>query len=259
MPMPPSGDLLKFQDLTGSSPDLPASSRVYETLRARIVSLDLPPGARLSRPELAETFGISASPLRDALQRLERDGLVATFRQSRTVVTHIDADLVQQEHFLRTGVECEVVNILADLPDKDVLGKAGAIIKMQRILVETPDQIDLFRKLDEDFHRELFAAAGRLPLHLVVNERSSQMARLRSIDLPSEGKLQSVVDGHAAVMEAIRSGDRHRATDAMRAHLSGTIARLPAIMQEHAEYFVPGGGQAEDVARIAPSGRGDQR
>lgn len=206
-------------------------------LRARIISLELPPGERLSRPDLAEQFGVSTSPLREAIQRLERDGFVATFRQSRTVVTHIDPGLLQQEHFLRTGIECEVVNALTAMPDKSALKKASAIIRMQRVLIEDSDQIDLFRKLDEDFHRELFAAAGQASLHMLETERSSQMARLRTLDLPSEGKLASVVEGHEAIIDAILSADRHAATDAMRTHLSGTIARLPQIKSQHPKYF----------------------
>lgn len=206
-------------------------------LRARIISLELPPGQRLSRPDLAEQFGVSNSPLREAMQQLERDGFIATFRQSRTIVTHIDPDLLQQEQFLRTGIECEVVNTLAAMPDKTVLKKASAIIKMQRILVADPDQIDMFRKLDEEFHGELFAAAGQASLHQYVTERSSQMARLRTLDLPSEGKLASVVEGHEAIMDAIHTADRLAATDAMRAHLSGTIARLAEIMSQHPEFF----------------------
>ncbi|WP_238367245.1 GntR family transcriptional regulator [Mesobacterium pallidum] len=217
--------------------DQTIASRVYEALRARIVALDLPPGARLSRPELAEMFGVSASPLREALQRLERDGLVATFRQSRTVVTHLDAESLRQEHFLRTAIECEVANALAALPDKAALAKTAAILKMQRALAGDPDQVDLFRQLDEDFHRALFVAAGFAELHGVVLQGSNQMARLRTLDLPSEGKRASVIEGHAALLEAIMSGDRHAATDAMRAHLSGTIARLPEIMVQYPQHF----------------------
>lgn len=220
-----------------SSLNLPASSQIYEMLRAQIISLELPPGKRLSRSKLAEQFSVSNSPLRDAIQRLERDGFVATFRQSRTVVTHIDPDLLKQEHFLRTGIECEIVNLLATMDDKSRIKKASAIVKMQRVLIDDPEQIDLFRKLDEDFHRELFAAAGHLPLYLLVTERSGQMARLRSLDLPSEGKFASVVHGHEAVLDAIGNKGGHHATDAIRAHLSGTIARLPEIMVQYPEFF----------------------
>ena len=231
----------RYRDTAAGIPDLPASLQVYEALRARIVSLSLAPGARLSRPELAEQFGVSASPLREALLRLERDGLIATFRQSRTVVTHIDPGQVKREHFLRTAIECEVVNALAAKPDKSVLSKAAAIIRMQRVLLEDAEQMEMFRKLDEDFHRELFEAAEQGDLHRSLLEQSSQMARLRSIDLPSEGKSASVVEGHARVMEAIQASDRHGATDAMRGHLSGTISRLEQIMAQHPQFFVAGG------------------
>lgn len=243
---PPGENLLKLRHATGHASNLPASSQIYETLRAQIISLELPPGERLSRSKLAKQFNVSASPLREAIQRLERDGLVATFRQSRTVVTSIDPGLLQQEHFLRTAVECEVVNALAAMPDKAPLKKAAAIIRMQRVLIDDPDQIDLFRKLDEDFHRELFEAAGEGVLYLFAAERTSQMARLRSLDLPSEGKLVSVVELHEAIIETILSGDRHAATDAMRAHLSGTIARLPDIMSQYSEFFASDVDQDRD-------------
>lgn len=228
---------MKNNDARGNTAHQPASAQVYETLRAQIISLELPPGERLSRSELAIQFAVSASPLREAIQRLERDGLVATYRQSRTVVTSIDPDLLQREHFLRTAVECEVVNTLAGLADKTALKKVSAIIRMQRTLLDDPDQIELFRKLDEDFHRELFEIAGQSALFQFSSERTIQMARLRSLDLPSEGKLESVVKLHEAIVETILSGDRSAATDAMRAHLSGTIARLQDIMSQHSKFF----------------------
>ncbi|MBL4813419.1 MAG: GntR family transcriptional regulator [Rhodobacteraceae bacterium] len=235
---------MKFHGVTGQTLNLPASTQVYETLRAQIISLELKPGARLSRSELAAQFGVSASPLREALQRLERDGLVATYRQSRTVVTSIDPGLLQQEHFLRAAVECEVVNALAAMDDKTPLKKAAAIIKMQRVLLEDTDQIDLFRQLDEDFHKELFAAAGQSALHVFASERTSQMARTRSLDLPSKGKQASVVELHEAIIAAILASNRAEATDMMRLHLSGTIARLPTIMAQHPAYFSQGSSPA---------------
>ena len=216
---------------------VPASSRVFEELRARIIALTLPPGTRLSRPGLAETIGVSQSPIREAIQRLEQVGLVVSYRQSRTEVTYIDRARLREENFFRTGIECEVVNHLAGLGDKADLGKARGILKLQSALADDPDQIGLFRELDEDFHRQLFRVAGQEALHDLVRERSSQMSRLRTLDLPSKGKMQSVLDGHAAILDAIQAGDRHAAVDAMRRHLSGTIDRLPDIVRQHPDCF----------------------
>ncbi len=225
-------------DSVGLNAHVPASSRVFEELRARIVTLKWPPGTILSRADLAEAFGVSQSPIREAIQRLEQVDLVVSYRQSRTEVTRINPARLRQEHFLRTGLECEVVNLLASQGAQADLLKAKGQLKMQEALVDDLSQIELFRQLDENFHRELFAAAGQEALHAHVVERSSQMARLRMLDLPRNRKLRSVLEGHRNVVDCIEAGDRHGAADAMRQHLSGTIERLPQIMEERREFFI---------------------
>jgi len=213
-----------------------ASVRVFEELRARIVALKLPPGTILNRAELAEAFGVSQSPIREAIQRLEEIDMVVSYRQSRTEVTRINRERLKHENFLRTGLECEAVHRLCEMAGAD-LTKAKGYLKIQEALVDDPNQIELFRELDESFHEALFAAAGHEAMHRLVTERSSQMARLRTLDLPREDKMHSVVEAHRAVIERIEAGDRAGATEAMRAHLSGTIGRLPDIMESNRDYF----------------------
>ncbi len=214
-----------------------ASARIFDELRARIVALKLPPGTILNRAELAETFGVSQSPIREAMLQLEDIDLVASFRQSRTEVTCINPARLQKEHFLRSGLECEVVDRLCRLGAEADLTRARGYLKIQEALVDDPDQIELFRELDENFHKALFEAAGQEAAHELAKMRSSQMARLRTLDLPRNRKLHSVVDGHRHVIEKIEAGDRHGAADAMRDHLSGTIGRLDDIMTAYPDYF----------------------
>ncbi|MDF0597594.1 GntR family transcriptional regulator [Psychromarinibacter halotolerans] len=216
--------------------NVPASTLVFEELRARIVSLKLPPGTILNRADLAEAFGVSQSPIREAIQRLEEIDLVMSYRQSRTEVTRINRERLRYESFLRCGMECEVVDRLCRAPGAD-LTKAMGYLKMQEVLAGDTDQIELFRELDENFHEELFAAAGYEAIHRLVIAQSSQMARLRTLDLPRGDKMHSVVEGHRAVIDCITAGDRQGAADAMRVHLSGTIGRLDDIMQANDGYF----------------------
>src|SRR5437879_13407777 len=93
--------------------DRQAAPQVFERLRGMIISLDLPPGAPLSRAALAGQFGVSSTPIRDALMRLEEEGLVDVFPQYATVVSRVDVRLAQQAHFLRQAVELEIVRGLA--------------------------------------------------------------------------------------------------------------------------------------------------
>ena len=229
--------MTSFSETSAFLAQIPASSKVYSELRTQIVSLRLPPGTRLARQELAETFGVSQSPVREAIQRLEQIGLVVSYRQSRTEVTLIDRTQLRQEHFLRSGVECEIVNHLAGQAGKLDFSKISAILKMQRALVDELDQVDMFRQLDDAIHRELIAAAEQVELHAFVVDRSSQMARLRTLDLPSTGKIRSVIDGHEQILGAIHAGDRMAATDCMRRHLSGSIGRMPETLEKYPQYF----------------------
>lgn len=84
-------------------------SQVFDRLRDAIVSLELAPGTVLARHVLAEQFGISQTPIRDALMRLGEEGLVDIFPQHATVVSRIDVPAAREAHFLRRSIELEIV------------------------------------------------------------------------------------------------------------------------------------------------------
>lgn len=237
-----SNNLLSFglgdtDDPSRLSAHVPASALVYSEVRSRIVSLQLPPQTTLSRAELAEQFNVSQSPVREAILRLEQDGLVASYPQSRTEVTKIDVARIREEHFLRIATECEVVRQLSRLQPQTALAKAKGVIKMQEALVDDIEQAGLFRQLDEAFHAALFAGAGQSNLHAHVTARCGNLARVRSLDLPRAVKMVSVLKGHRAAIEMIEAGDGEAAARAMRGHLSGTMERLPEIIKENRSLF----------------------
>lgn len=214
-----------------------ASARIHADLRQRIIGFDLPPDTTLDRSELAAHYEVSQSPIREAMMRLEQDGLVASYPQSRTVVTRIDRTRIVQEHFLRVAVECEVVRRLTENPRPEAISRLRGYLRLQEAIVEDLDQAALFKQLDDAFHEALFEAAEQGGLHAHIASQSSQMARLRTLDLPRKGKMSAVFEGHKQVIDAIEAGDANGAADAMRAHLSGTIDRIPALVAEYPRYF----------------------
>jgi DNA-binding GntR family transcriptional regulator len=224
-------------DLARVNAHVPASALVYSEVRSRIISLLLPPQTTLSRAELAEQFNVSQSPVREAILRLEQDGLVVSYPQSRTEVTKIDVVRIREEHFLRIATECEVVRQLSMLQPSAAMAKAKGFIKMQEALVDDVEQATMFRQLDEAFHAALFAGVGQSNLHAHVTARCGNLARVRSLDLPRAVKMESVLKGHKAAIEMIEAGDGEAAARAMREHLSGTMERLPEIIKENRPLF----------------------
>ena len=93
-----------------------AAPQVFESLREAILTLELVPGAMLVRSELAGQFGVSQTPIREALLRLEEEGLVDVFPQHATLVSRIDVAAAREAHFLRRSIELEIVRTLALQP-----------------------------------------------------------------------------------------------------------------------------------------------
>ncbi len=214
-----------------------AVDRVYEDLHRRIVSLELPPDATLTRAQLCENYRVSQTPVREALQRLEQDGLVKIYPQSRTVVSRIEVGQLNETQFLREALETEVIRRLSQQQDEELVSRLSALVDMQERLTENATQITAFYRLDELFHEQMFVAAGQVGLHRLVQGKSGHMARLRHLDLPSEGKMRAVIDDHRRIVDAIASGVPEQASEAMRHHLEGTLSRFQHLRTAYPDYF----------------------
>lgn len=216
--------------------DRQAAPQVFERLRGLIISLDLPPGSPLSRAALAAQFGVSSTPIRDALMRLEEEGLVEVFPQYATVVSRVDVRLAQQAHFLRQAVELEIVRALAIRRDQALVADLNATIARQQQFAKAGD-FQSFMAADNEFHARLYAATDNQDLWSLVRSRSGHIDRLRRLHLPSPGKAQGIVRHHALIVDAIEAGKPDEAQRHLRAHLSGTLSELSRIRTGHPEYL----------------------
>lgn len=223
-------------DLTGPVNPGSAAGRVYAKLREQITSLDLPPDTVLSRAEIAKEHEVSQSPVREAIQELEKEGLVVSYPQSKTLVTRIDVEHARETQFLRLGVELEVAKALARKGNPDVLLPSYRILRMQKMAGEDRD-IPEFNALDRLFHLSLFQAAGTPSLWHLISGRSGHIDRLRHLNLPDPGKMADVLAAHERILAAISDGSLSQVEEQVRGHLSGTLASVGAIRKAHPEYF----------------------
>lgn len=229
--------LVKASDqLTGPIQYGSAAARVYAGLRERIISLDLLPDTVLSRAEIADDHDVSQSPVREAIQKLEQEGLLISYPKSKTLVTKINLDQARETQFMRLSIELEVVRTLARQQDPDLIRPSSRILRMQRMAGEDLDTSE-FIALDRLFHLSLFQAAGVASLWHMISARSGHIDRLRRLNLPDPGKMSQVLECHGQILTAIDNHDVEDAGAQIRAHLSGTLASLETIMESHPEYF----------------------
>lgn len=214
-----------------------AAARALDSLRGRIIAMDLPPDTVLSRSELAAEYNVSQTPLREALQKLESEGLVDIYPQSRTVVTRIDPVQIREAHFLRLAVETEVLRRLTETAEPALISRLKTLVALQEALAGNEAELPAFQELDELFHQTLMAGAGQPGLYALLRSRSGHLNRLRRLDLPGEGKIRHILRGHRAIVAALEAHDPAAAQEAIRAHLSQTLSRLDILRQTHPQYF----------------------
>lgn len=215
----------------------PMVPQVYAALRERIIDLTWKPGQIIGKEEVAEALGVSQSPVREALLKIEEDGLAVIVPRSRTVVSLIDVRHATEAQFLRLSIEVEVVRTIAARRDLEPhLAELGALLKHQEIFAAHAAFAE-FADSDNEFHQWLYRLAGVDGLWPLVNARRSHIDRLRHLDLPSQGKLETVLRDHGAILAALGDGNAAEAEAAIRAHLAGTLGRAAELKARFPAYF----------------------
>jgi DNA-binding GntR family transcriptional regulator len=216
-----------------------ATVQVYEHLRHLIVNLQIKPATVLPRTQLVDYFGLSQTPIRDALARLDDERLVEIFPQHLTRVRGIDLDSARQAHFLRVSIELEMVYLLAQAPNPDLAKSLRALVAQQETALPAGD-LETFTAADQKFHKTMYIAARMPDLWTVVRNLSGNLDRLRRLHLPLNNKAHSILAQHSEIAESIALGDPSRAHAAVRAHLSGTLSELEALRDKYPDYVLPG-------------------
>jgi DNA-binding GntR family transcriptional regulator len=217
-------------------------SRVYEELRALIVSGQLPPGARIAERAVAARMGLSRTPVRSALHRLQQEGFVAPVGRAgdqRLIVTPLTRD-DGREVFLVVGhLEGLAARQAAGMPAERRRELAQRLLQInRRLALEARRKGSAARlfDLDYEFHQTYVdvAAGPRLvALHHAIKPQTERYARLY-VDVLLE-QLPTSVKEHAAIAGAIAKGNPAAAQRAVETNWRNAAERLGRMIAEHGE------------------------
>lgn len=222
-------------------------SRVCDTLRDEIIRLDLPPGSRISENDLAERFGLSRTPIRQALAVLQKENLVVIRPQRRTAVSLIDLDYVLELIYMRMAVESSVLRDIVGRPCGGLPESLAANLEEQRSAVASQSSGLLFYELDARFHRLVFEWSGKPLLWEIIQQSRVHYLRFRMLDIVKKHELGALLREHEAYYNLIEQGDAVGIDRLMHEHLYGGVRRLrDRIAGDLKSYFTP-----ESAARVA--------
>ncbi len=216
-------------------PSLPIGPQLRGILRQQVVQNDLTPGTRISEAEIAQQFGISRQPVREAFIKLAEEGLVEIRPQRGTVVRKIDPAEVLDARFVREAVEADIVRLLVKKGDASLVRELRRQLAEQKTLAQCSPKD--FIRADELFHRTMAEAAGKGNVWTILQGLKSQMDRVRflSFDLYRHDRL---IDQHEAIIDSIEQGDEEGAEEATRRHLRAVLEDLPNIMRANPDVFI---------------------
>ena len=188
----------------GQPPRLSVRDQTLETLRRRIISLQLPPGEPLSENELAQELGVSRTPVRESLILLREEGLVQVYPQIGSFVSLVDLGRVSEAQFVREAIECAS---LRDLSVDDA-GIAGLrVILQSQTEADANSDVEEFFRLDEEFHRELLRLAGHESAWAAVNSAKAHLDRARRLSLLDTRPVATLIQQHTAVVDALEANN----------------------------------------------------
>ena len=215
---------------------MPISPQIYERLRRAITTLVMLPSEALSEQDLAQQLGVSRTPVREALIRLANEGLIDILPQRGSFVAPIRLSDVEEAQFIREALEVSVVQRLAGHASNAFIASVRTNLEMQRKAVAEGDR-ELFLELDEAFHRSLCEEAGLSRSWRVIQVVKLQMDRVRYLSLPEPGHLETLLNQHVAIFEAIETGEAGQAGQRMTAHLREVLRTVQHLNATRPDLF----------------------
>lgn len=191
---------------------------VYEQLHEKIVNGELGPGVRLTENDLASAFGISRTPVREALRRLEQDGLVERAARGMHVKTRSPSEILEI-YEVRIVLEAAAARSAAENATELDLAR---LRQMHELMTASwPGDPTLMMKGNRRFHQQVWTMSHNAALIDLLNRLNSLILRYGGTTLTHQDRWTTALAEHAEMMAAIEAGDCERAGQVAGSHMTG--------------------------------------
>jgi len=207
---------------------------VYEEVRQAIIELRLKPGEPLREATMAEQLGVSKTPVREALARLEQEGLVETTSFKGAVVSGYSPDDLTEIYELRELLEGAAARTAAISASEETLARLGALVSESREL-HAKDDLDGLATLLGAFDVVIYEQVTNERIRALIENLKAHLARIGRLTEDIPGRVKASVQEHAAIVDAIVARDAKRAELAMRAHIRSVLSDQLAAAEARAE------------------------
>lgn len=204
-------------------------------IKENIIRLELEPGSSISDREIAARLSLSRTPVREALLELAKSKVVDIYPQKGSVVSLIDYELVEEAYFVRNVLEGAVVELACEKAGDMALEELESNMRLQRFYLQER-ATDKMLELDDEFHRLLFKAAGKVQAYEMTKGMMVHFDRVRNMALGTI-KDRSLVEDHQKILEAVRHKNPSEARKLMEKHLNRYKVDEEEVRRRYPGYF----------------------
>jgi DNA-binding GntR family transcriptional regulator len=199
--------------------------------------MELVPGTPILEGELTARYGVSRTPVREAVLRLAEERLVDVVAKSGTFVSRIPLDALREAIVARRALEAVTVAAAAERATESEIMGMRALILRQKERADAGDDRG-FHEADDEFHAAIAAAARYPGLWSIVRQIRVQVERYRRLTLPQPGRMHMVVAEHGRVVDAIADRDPAGSVTAMHEHLDKLQLDIAVFRDLWPDYFI---------------------
>lgn len=213
----------------------PLRDIVFSALREGILSGELKPGERLMEVQLAEEMGVSRTPVREAIRKLELEGLVVMIPRKGAYVAGLTLKDVADVFEIRGSLEGLAAALASERITDDEIENLGNILKQLSTAVEAKD-LETTIKKDAEFHQILFSATRNERLAQMVNNLKEHIDRFRIQSFTNPARMKSVLDEHQKIVDAIKKRDADSAEKLAKDHIYKVEYNVMNILRKQMDF-----------------------
>ena len=212
---------------------------VGETLKQEILELRLKPGQMISENDVCDRFGVSRTPVREALRLLQEQGFVETVPYRGTYVTLLSLDNIKQMIYMRVAVETMVLRDFIAVQSPMVMEDIRHQIAKQQALIQEKDfEPEQFYRMDAKMHSIWFTAVRRQKLWEMLQAQQLHYTRFRMLDFITETDFTRIIGEHKELFGLIEARDERGVEASLKEHLYYSMKRMrKSIEVDYKDYF----------------------
>ncbi|WP_346355195.1 GntR family transcriptional regulator [Azotosporobacter soli] len=213
----------------------PLREVVCETLRNAIVAGTLKPGERLMEIQVAEELGVSRTPVREAIRKLELEGFVVMIPRRGTYVSDLSIKDVNEVYEVRTALDVLAAGLAVERITEEELEEMERLLVIFGECIEAND-LDKIVEADGKFHDILYKATRNERLVGIVNNLREQLTRFRSLSMSYPGRLKDMLEEHTRLVEALGQRNASVARKLANDHMANAEQTLLKTMLERRQH-----------------------